>query len=59
MTTALDLVEDDLVTLAETMRAWFALIASHQNYGRTDANDGEMLSAGCDHGGKCEYSGKH
>lgn len=42
MTTALDLVEDDLVTLAATLRAAFALIAGHP--GKTNKEDGAMLS---------------
>lgn len=44
MSTALDLVEDDLLTLEATMRATFAMVTKHPNYGKASEADGEMLS---------------
>lgn len=44
MTTALDLVEGDLLVLTATTRAVFAMLARHPNYGRIDVEGGEVLS---------------
>ncbi len=44
MTAALDLVEADLLALTATMRATFAMVTKHPNYGKGNEADGEMLS---------------